>query len=713
MHIYSIGPFSVSVMTMLFGIIVFLMAPKVKLNRLFCLLCMSVFVWAFGYAQMYNTKNNDDLSLFWARFGYCGVVFIPVFTWHYIKIFLGLKRRKLTSCFVYFIGITFFFISRTPLFLNGMYTAYFWGPYPKAGPLYIYFALFFSWIFIRVVFLLYSDLRQKKKELLPIQVNRIKYLLVGFGIASTSIIDYVQNYGFEIYPWGYLSAFGWLVCMGWASFRYNLMDINIALTRAGIFTFVYILVLGIPFWVGFKVLGMGLWILPISIMAVFSSLAPFIYNYLRHRAEDVLLRQQKRYQEALYRLSSTMTLVKDLDRLVRQIVWRVSKVVKVNFACIYLLDPAQNKLVQKSPYTTLGFFPDMPREILLSSAFVEFVTGKHRPVFAEELPADAGKEFRLKNGLIIPSFVKRKLLGFLLLGPKSTGAMYTQDDIHVFEILANQAALAIENTEFLEEFQKTQAQLFATERMASMGAMAGGMSHQINNRFHSIMLATSNTIDSQNFINSDGCSAEIKEYLGQVKYALGRIEENAKHGGKIVNDFLNFSQPDRMKKEAKQFDLREPLASAIEMVRIKTAFPADTIVQDIPSDLPQIEGDFVLLQDVFFNLLDNALDAVKNKSNQKASSGYKGVINVRMSSHDSRITITIKDNGTGISEETKKKMFVPFFTTKATASKGTGLGLFVIQKIITAHQGEVFLNSEYGEGTEFIIHLPVRQRSES
>jgi signal transduction histidine kinase len=580
----------------------------------------------------------------------------------------------------------------------------------EGGFLYVLFILYFGVVCLYCFYRFYLGIRESSGSIR----NQLRYVFVGFLLAfSGGLVHFSAAFGFrEFFPHDFLIV-ACMVTLTYSILKYRLMDINIALTRAGILIIVYALVLGVPLWVGFKVLGVGLWILPISIMAVFSSLAPFIYNYLRHRAEDVLLRQQKRYQEALYRLSSTMTLVKDLDRLVRQIVWRVSKVVKVNFACIYLLDPAQNKLVQKSPYTTLGFFPDMPKEIPLVSAFAQFLTEKHRPVFAEELPVDAGKEFRLKNGLIIPSFIKRKLLGFLLLGPKSSGAMYTQDDIHVFEILANQAALAIENTEFLEEFQKTQAQLFATERMASMGAMAGGMSHQINNRFHSIMLATSNTIDSQNFINSEGCPAEIKEYLGQVKYALGRIEENAKHGGKIVNDFLNFSQPDRMKKEAKQFDLREPLTSAIEMVRIKTAFPADTIVQDIPADLPQIEGDFVLLQDVFFNLLDNALDAIKNKTNQKPFPEYKGMIKVKMSAQDSHVTVTLKDNGTGISEETKKKVFVPFFTTKATASKGTGLGLFVIQKIITAHQGEVTLNSEFGEGTEFIIHLPVRQRSQT
>jgi signal transduction histidine kinase len=340
---------------------------------------------------------------------------------------------------------------------------------------------------------------------------------------------------------------------------------------------------------------------------------------------------------------------------------------------------------------------------------VSYITLKRKPIFVEELNQLIRGGFGLRHGLIIPSFMRERLLGFLLLGPKSSGAVYTQDDVYVFEILANQAALAIENAEFIEESQKTQTQLFATERMASMGAMAGGMSHQINNRFHAIMMATSDTLDSLNFINIEPYPQEAKDYIAQVKHALTRIQENSKHGGKIVNDFLNFSQPDRLQKQAQEFNITDPLERAIEMVRIKTVFKDEAIERNVPAGLPKIQGDFVLLQDVFFNLIDNAIDAIKFKERALGAS-FQGKIAITITQTDSKILIKLQDNGTGISDEAKKKVFVPFFTTKATASKGTGLGLFVIQKIIAAHQGEIRLDSIYGQGTTFNITLPIKQR---
>jgi len=87
---------------------------------------------------------------------------------------------------------------------------------------------------------------------------------------------------------------------------------------------------------------------------------------------------------------------------------------------------------------------------------------------------------------------------------------------------------------------------------------------------------------------------------------------------------------------------------------------------------------------------------------------YKGKVIIQMQRFDHKISIRISDNGIGMNEAALKKAFVPFFTTKATASKGTGLGLFVIQKIISTHSGDIKVDSVFGEGTTFTITLPVK-----
>ena len=410
-----------------------------------------------------------------------------------------------------------------------------------------------------------------------------------------------------------------------------------------------------------------------------------------------------------------MTLVKDLDKLVKLMVYRVARAVRVDFVAIYIFEPGQNKLIRKALRAKKDFDPGLPEEVSCDTKLIKYMQANHEPIFIEDLSPAVRKDLNLKSGLIVSSFIRENLLGFLILGPKSSGMVYTRDDAVMFEVLANQAALAIENTEFIGESQKTQAQLFAAERMTSMGAMAGGMSHQINNRFYAISLATADSIDTINLLNAEHASKEeIRKTLDQIKHALSRIEDNTRHGGKIVNDFLNFSQPERLQKERKEFDLREPLEKAIDMIKIKTSLSDDIIEMQIPDGSLQIEGNFVLLQDAFFNLLDNAIDAVDRKSKavedkeMAAPAGYKGKVIIQMQRFDHKISIRISDNGIGMNEAALKKAFVPFFTTKATASKGTGLGLFVIQKIISTHSGDIKVDSVFGEGTTFTITLPVK-----
>ncbi|MDD5730722.1 MAG: ATP-binding protein [Candidatus Omnitrophica bacterium] len=700
MNFYAVLPIVTGIIIFIIGLFVFSRNRKSSINIVFSIFSLIVVIWLFCYSLMYLSKDSAT-ALLWARAGFLAIIFIPILTYHFIVVFLNLKDRRFLFA-IYLLALPAVLLSYSDYIYSGILMRP-WGYYPTAGKFYCLFLLMFVVIFVKGLWLLYAQYRKEQGT----RREQIKYVAFGFLLGTLGGVDYLVKYPpfYNIYPFGYICAFVFYCIITYSILKYRLMDINVVLTRAGIFVVVYALVLGIPFWLGYET---NSWFFPTFLAILLASVGPFIYNYIRRRAENILLKEQRRYHNTLRQLSATLTLIKDLDRLLKIIVYRVAKTVKVQFASAYLFK--DNKFSRKSFYVKSGgAIPDLPLELPFESGIIAYINKKHSPVFLEEMDPAFQSGFKLKNSLIIPSFMRGKLLGFLLLGPKLSGTVYTKDDASVFEILANQAALAIENTEFIDESQKTQAQLFAAERMASMGAMAGGMSHQINNRFHAIIMATSDSIDAQNFIDLNSFPQEAKDYFGQVKHALGRIQENAKHGGKIVNDFLNFSQPDRLQKQAREFNLMEPLLRAIEMVRIKTAFPQDTIDIAQANGIPGIQGDFVLLQDVFFNLIDNAVDAIKTKE-QAAAAGYKGKITVEMSQKDSKIITIVRDNGTGISEESLKKVFVPFFTTKATSTKGTGLGLFVIQKIINAHQGDIKLESKFGEGTTFIITLPISQK---
>ncbi|RKY30792.1 MAG: hypothetical protein DRP74_06245 [Candidatus Omnitrophota bacterium] len=723
MNIYAITALIGSTSSLILGIFVCFKNKNRPVNRYFGLLSLSIFIWVFG-CFMESSVTTQSSALFWDKFLYTGAAFAPTLFLHFSLVFTEKKRKKILIT-LYSLSIIFLFLNLLPnlrpLFIEDVQHNFPFRFIAVPGPIWYLYLLYFAFCGLYPFYILTKTL---KEETSGHKREQLKYLFLSLAvifIAASMYLSLVLTIAAP--PIDNLLVAAFSAITAYAIVKHRLLDINIALTRAGIFAFVYLLVLGIPlgltgwgkYWLQ-GLFGSNWYWAPVVLAIILATAGPFIYQRLRRRAEDAVLKDQRRYQNILRQLSATMTLIKDLDRLLKIIVYRTARAVKVNFACVYLADDVQNKLVQRNPYTKIGFFPNLPKELSYNSGVISFIKEKYNPIFAEELTARIKKEFNLRSGLIVPSFMREKLLGFLLLGPKSSGAIYTQDDVNAFEVLANQASLAIENTEFIAEFQRTQSRLFATERMTSLGTMAGGMSHQLNNRFHAIIMATSDTIDTLKLVNLENASKEeLKDYLKQITHALTRIQENAKLGGKIVNNFLNFSQPDRIQKEAKSFSLREPLEQAIEMVRIKTSLSEDMIERDIQEDLPQIQGDFVLLQDVFFNLIDNATDALSRKDKAikdkelPRPSEYKGKIVIRMFKSDSNITVQIRDNGIGMPEEVRKRLFVPFFTTKATSAKGTGLGLFVIQKIINVHQGQIQVSSEYGQGTTFTINLPINK----
>ena len=144
------------------------------------------------------------------------------------------------------------------------------------------------------------------------------------------------------------------------------------------------------------------------------------------------------------------------------------------------------------------------------------------------------------------------------------------------------------------------------------------------------------------------------------------------------------------------------------MAQYKVKVDQLTIVKDYPADLPKIKGNFTQLQEVFFNLVDNANDAMMQRKSEKNESDYTPRLHITAQPDGDYLKVQVTDNGIGVKKEDREKLFTPFFTTKLSSKKGTGLGLYVIQKIIEDnHDGKVRFFSEYMKETRFVIQLPV------
>jgi two-component system nitrogen regulation sensor histidine kinase GlnL len=643
-----------------------------------------------------------------------GAIFIPItYLHHLFALFDIYKERAKLVKYGYLGGLLFLLLDLTPLFVKSVTPKLVFKFWPDAGITFLPFLALWGWY---VVYGLYIIIVEYNKSS-GFKRNQIKYVflatLIGWSGGAT---NYPLWFNIPILPVGNILVSGYMIILAYSVLRYRLMDITVAITRTTIFVAVYTLVLGLPFAVAgwmknwlFMLLGSSWWAAPLGLMAGLATLGPFIYIYIDRKAEDRLLKEQRRYQEILKQASVGMTRIRNLRKLLELITHIVTKTVKISYAGIYLYNNQTNEYILQVSRDK-GRVP-IPK-LTTDNPLIQWLLLKREPLIYEEIKRLPNNYLLEENmriltaSVVIPCFLDDRLLGFIVLGDKISGHIYTPEDLDVFEVLASQAALAIENAQFYEETKEMQEQIAQAEKMATVGTMADGLSHQINNRFYALALIAGDTIDTIKVTDTSKCTTEVKEMIDQINHALERIQVNVMKGGEVVKGILKYTRKGEEGFEAVTLD--QVLDGTLDMVQYKVKLGEIDIIRNYPKDGPKIKGNLVQLQEAFFNFIDNAYDSMVERKTGLSEKNYRGVITISARPKNKHLEIQIEDNGLGIKKADIKKVFTPFFTTKISSRKGTGLGLYVIRRIITdTHAGKISFDSEYGVGTRFIIELPI------
>lgn len=479
---------------------------------------------------------------------------------------------------------------------------------------------------------------------------------------------------------------------------------RIRLRKVALFLWLYTVVLSVPYalaiygagWLAER-FGRLWWVLPAASLFLLASLAPIVYFLFVRRMETRILEDQRRYHRTLIGASSGMLRVRSLKRLCRLIVSVVNRTVRLTHTGLFLLDPKEKQyILQAVRHQSM-----MPPSLIVNpdDSLIKVIERQQDLLLLDELKTDgidalsareqkSAYEWmrRLEIRLIVPSFSRGRLLAFLALGRKRNSEPYTTDDIAIFAGLANQAALAIENALVFEELRQSEQNMMQSEKLASLGQLASGMAHEIHNPLTII-------------------SGEAQLYLARFEgkdpktdKVLKSIVEECQRAADITRRILRFAKPAPVVtrlSELKPVDLRLALDDSLTLARYQVKLEKIKVIFEIPKDLPKVRGNENQLQEVILNLILNACQAMGEKGGSLTFTG--GATNGR------QVELSIVDTGPGVPASKLKKIFDPFFTTKQS---GTGLGLFVCQRIIQSHGGLLEAASIEGHGTRFTIRLP-------
>ncbi|MCP4653482.1 MAG: GHKL domain-containing protein [Candidatus Omnitrophica bacterium] len=661
-------------------------ANKSKVTFLFSCLTLSAAVWQ-GSTALVLLSGNSETAFLWTKISYMGVTFIPVTMFHFVVNFLNIEKYRKYIAGCYFVAL-FLFIPLTWLgvFLKGVYQ-YSWGYWFKATQFHPFYTFSYSLLFFINLFILYSACRKKQGS----NREKIKYMLVALLISYGGALDYLADYGIDVYPVGYIFVVVCLFVIGYAIIKYRLMDIKIAVTRAGIFAVVYSLVLGIPFLIGNYAKG---WVLPTLFMLFLATLGPIIYTQLRKKAEGVIFKQQLLYQTAIKGLAREMASIKESGKLLNTLNDRMNQVVKPDFIGIYVFSKREQAYnLRKDGIGRSGLGVSISK----LSTLVEVLNKIKTVVFVETVKGMGGASVPHET-IAIPFFVENRLYAFLVMGPKKDKVMYNSDDISVFDILSNHASLAVENSLFWEGEKTRMAREEQIRRQKAMDHFSSAMAHEI----HNPVFGCRCTVTKLKMILDDVKNKQIphEDFEKAQEEGLGQIDEGLLRVSNLITAVKEFSG--QTKGEYVKLKGEDVVNGFLTIMKPQLKHEQIILKTNIKEGI-KLNGNKIHLEEVLVNLASNAIHAIKYNKEQVE----KGKVSVALyRKSDKKFIISVEDNGYGISKGLDDDIFTDFVTTKAS-TEGTGMGLSRSRKIIENHKGRIWFESDgEGKGSIFYIELP-------
>lgn len=712
MTLPTILPLLSGILVLLLGIFVISKNTKSKVHRIFLLQTISISVWLFGTFMMFISRT-DEQAVFWDRFIYMGVSFIPAFMYHFSLVWAEKKGQRKWLGLSYILAFIFLILSQTKYFVDDVFR-YSWGVHTQAR---LWHHIFLVQFFIFIIVSYVNFLQYYSRSISRIKKNQTKYFFLAFFIlVVVGLFAYLPAYKVSVYPFSYSSGLLFAVILAYAIAAHHLMDIKLVLRRSFVYLFTMISIvvpaIGLEYLVARyfdyyrDIFNVCLLILSVS-----------LFSWFRKKYYHVA---NKYFFSSLY--DSAVVIEELSDKLrtslkVKKICHIISKTLIDSFhlkiAGVLIYHEKENLY---EIICNHGFQVDGKKVFKKSDVLHKMFIRHNKSVVVEEIGKEIYKEDeevvdllrKLKVEVLTPLNIKNKNIGLIALGPKESGDMYNDEDLRVLGVVGAQAAVALQNASLYEESlefgrrltqevdRATKDLKTANKRLTEMDKtkteFISVASHQLRTPLSGIKGYLSMLIEGDFGVLKSNQKKIIKELF-----------ENNERLVRLVNVFLNISRIEsgRLKLDKKTVQLEGLVHSAVHQMET-AAKNKDLKLEFFGSKekLPEIEADPDKMMDVILNLIDNAIKYT-----------LRGGIKVGMELAGNKIRVQVADTGVGITQEQLQKLFNKF-TRGEGANKmnttGSGLGLFIAKKIVEMHGGKIWGESEgQGKGTKFIFELPV------
>ncbi|MFA5097041.1 MAG: ATP-binding protein [Candidatus Margulisiibacteriota bacterium] len=619
--------------------------PLTQDKTFFVFMLLSISAWCFGifgHALSIGYISAYSWSLYLHRFAF----FIPVF--YFIFVYFFINSKSLIFRVLIYINIlilllleylSFLYPSSIVSYVSSMSLFQF---FPRAGILYsLYVWQFALSILIASVYLAFAIIGQKNNIVKQRNLYILISTLIGFPCAASTIIP---MYNINIFPLGNFGTFLFVIVLVYSMMKHELMDIKLVITRAMAYGSVFFVII-------LSFIAINFIPFPDRLSIIANAITCFLWLFFADKLRSLIQTPlQEKWITGWY----------DSGKLLNRI---------------------SQKLVPVVERTEVF---DLISDELKSTIRISKIDVKK---------GESGQTYddlaQTKEGLVIPLSSSSGLEALMILGPKISEDPYDDRDLTLFRILMNQAVLIFDRIKPYEqikhEFGSTQKKLFETEKMlsrsarlASLGTLTAGVTHEIRNPLAVIRSST------EDISKVDQNKDSIKTFQTLVLKHVDRIAG-------IVDKMLYLSKSKAAVN--KEIDINKFIEQYIVGLVSSKNTELLTQLNPVPNVLA-IEDD---LHQVLINLTSNAIKAMPNGGNLTIKT-YETKEN-----ESRKVVIEVSDTGTGIQQENLEKIFDPFFSTW---ENGTGLGLSISYKIIEELKGRIEVQSQVGKGSTFKIILP-------